>query len=326
MLKSINLSVVIIGRNEEKNIKRCIDSVKENMVNFDDYEIIYVDSCSEDKTLDYVKEYPDIKIYQIACTERLTASKGRYIGAINSSKDYILFLDGDMELIEGWIEDAIQIIKNYEEVAGIVGIRYDVIVYPNNQEKIIQKNYPKKQLKKATHFGGAVLLKRKALISVGNYSPNIIAEEERELYSRFLKNGKYILEFRKPMIKHYIPYTKHKSKLKRLFISKRHYGIGQGFINSIRNKSFKEYLYIHRFYFLGLLTDIISLLLIIFSISIKSFVPIVLLLIAQILLLIINIFFNKWTRYFTNKILALYFIPGLFTYKKDEEIQYKKIR
>ena len=73
--------------------------------------------------------------------------KREYIGAINSSKDYILFLDGDMELIEGWIEDAIQIIENYEEVAGIVGIRYNVIVYPNNQEKIIQINYPEKQLK-----------------------------------------------------------------------------------------------------------------------------------------------------------------------------------
>ncbi|UCC96048.1 MAG: glycosyltransferase, partial [Candidatus Omnitrophota bacterium] len=58
MMQKIPLSVVILTRNEEKNISECIDSVKDWVG-----EIVVVDDYSCDKTIDIVRQHTD-KIHQ----------------------------------------------------------------------------------------------------------------------------------------------------------------------------------------------------------------------------------------------------------------------
>jgi len=53
------LSLCVICKNEEKNIKQLLDSVKGEL--FD--EIIIVDTGSEDKTVDIAKKYTDKVFY-----------------------------------------------------------------------------------------------------------------------------------------------------------------------------------------------------------------------------------------------------------------------
>lgn len=82
------ISVCITAGNEEKNIRRCLDSVT-----WAD-EIVVVDSFSEDKTVEICREYTD-RVYQ---HEWLG-----YIGQKNLIKDlakgpWILFLDADEEV------------------------------------------------------------------------------------------------------------------------------------------------------------------------------------------------------------------------------------
>jgi len=47
------------------------------------------------------------------------------------------------------------------------------------------------------HFGGILVVDRKALITVGNWNPNVIAHEEDELYARFKKSGLRIVRLRR---------------------------------------------------------------------------------------------------------------------------------
>lgn len=82
------ISVCITAGNEEKNIRRCLESVK-----WAD-EIIVVDSFSMDRTVDICKEYTDL-VYQ----HRWLG----YIGQKNLIKDlaegpWILFIDADEEI------------------------------------------------------------------------------------------------------------------------------------------------------------------------------------------------------------------------------------
>ncbi|MCD4680112.1 MAG: glycosyltransferase, partial [Bacteroidales bacterium] len=92
------ISFIIIGRNIENTIAKCIESVIRFIGNNNiiEYEIVYVDSESKDKTIEIAKKYP-IKIFQIK--GQVNAAIGRNVGAKNAKGDILFFIDGDMEIL-----------------------------------------------------------------------------------------------------------------------------------------------------------------------------------------------------------------------------------
>jgi glycosyltransferase involved in cell wall biosynthesis len=55
----LDLSVVIIGKNEEKYLGRCIESVqKAGIISKLSFEIIYVDSASTDNSVKIASQFP----------------------------------------------------------------------------------------------------------------------------------------------------------------------------------------------------------------------------------------------------------------------------
>ena len=92
------ISFIIIGKNIEKTIALCLESIfrftKENDIS--SYEMIYVDSASSDKTIEISKLYP-IRI--ILITGQVNAAIGRNEGAKHAKGEILFFIDGDMELI-----------------------------------------------------------------------------------------------------------------------------------------------------------------------------------------------------------------------------------
>lgn len=67
----MTLSVIIITKNEEKNIRRCLESVR-----FAD-EIIVLDSGSSDKTVVIAKEYTE-HVFQQTGQAMVLKNKGHY--------------------------------------------------------------------------------------------------------------------------------------------------------------------------------------------------------------------------------------------------------
>ena len=80
------LTAVIITKNEEKNIARCLDSL-----NFVD-EIIVVDSGSTDRTKEIVYSYKDVILIE---TEWYGFVQNKRIGIEKSSNNWILWVDAD---------------------------------------------------------------------------------------------------------------------------------------------------------------------------------------------------------------------------------------
>ena len=54
------ITVVIPSKDEEENIAECIESVFVALEGIESFEIILVDSCSEDRTVEIAKKYPDL--------------------------------------------------------------------------------------------------------------------------------------------------------------------------------------------------------------------------------------------------------------------------
>ncbi len=86
------LTAVVITKNEEKNIARCLSSLS-----FVD-EIIVVDSGSTDKTIEIVRTFKDVIIIE---TEWHGFVENKKIGIAQATSDWILWIDADEEVPEG---------------------------------------------------------------------------------------------------------------------------------------------------------------------------------------------------------------------------------
>jgi glycosyltransferase involved in cell wall biosynthesis len=104
----IKLSVVIITFNEEKNIERCINSVKSVAD-----EIIVLDSFSSDKTKEICERH-QVHFFQHAFDGHIQ-QKNRAITF--ASNPHILSLDADEALDQTLIASILEVKKNFNKKA-----------------------------------------------------------------------------------------------------------------------------------------------------------------------------------------------------------------
>ena len=105
------VSVVIVVRNEAKNIVRCLNSIVSNTYPVKYYEIILVDDHSDDNTVDLALslKVSNLRILSLSDYDMKpfgTSFKkaGLSIGVSNAKGEYILTSDGDCWMEADWIE------------------------------------------------------------------------------------------------------------------------------------------------------------------------------------------------------------------------------
>lgn len=102
------LSIIIPVYNVEKYIQRCIQSCLEQDIPLTDYELIIVNDGTPDNSMQIVEKYLNNE-YNIKIINRENGglSAARNTGIINSSGEYVMFLDSD-----DWLEkNSLSIIK-----------------------------------------------------------------------------------------------------------------------------------------------------------------------------------------------------------------------
>lgn len=98
----MKLSIIILTKNGQDGIKKCLDKVTGQKF-WDDFEVIVIDSGSTDKTLDILKDYR-IKLHKIP-PEDFSHSKTRNLGVSLATGEHIVFLTQDAEPVdENWLQ------------------------------------------------------------------------------------------------------------------------------------------------------------------------------------------------------------------------------
>lgn len=101
-MNNLLVSVCISVFNGEQYLRKCLDSVISQEVT--NKEIVLVNDGSEDCTgqimLEYQSRFPEIRIIVVE-QEHTGLAQGRLTGVLNSSGQYITFLDVDDYLVEG---------------------------------------------------------------------------------------------------------------------------------------------------------------------------------------------------------------------------------
>lgn len=105
------VSVVITTKNEEKNIRPCLESIKNQT--WDSIEIIVVDNASTDNTKKIAREYTN-KVFDKGPERSAQRNYGMIVVA---SGDYVIYIDADMLLAPSLIERCVKFIQKSNSVA-----------------------------------------------------------------------------------------------------------------------------------------------------------------------------------------------------------------
>ena len=105
------LTIVIPTHNEEERLPRCLDSILSQ--SFKDFEVICIDNGSTDKTPDILQEYVnrDSRIRGSAYSRHFGTVLARKLALMDAKGEYVMFADGDDELLPGAFADAIRLIE-----------------------------------------------------------------------------------------------------------------------------------------------------------------------------------------------------------------------
>lgn len=115
------LSVIIPAYNGEKTLGEQLDALKAQSCEHN-WEIIIVNNCSTDRTLDIVYDYqrtmPNLQIVQ--ALEKQGMGYARNVGARAAAGDAFIFCDADDVATPGWLHAMAEALAKHDLVAGAI--------------------------------------------------------------------------------------------------------------------------------------------------------------------------------------------------------------
>lgn len=181
------VGVVAIGRNEGERLRRCLESVRELA-----WYRVYVDSGSTDGSV-AMSRAVGVNVLELDLTTPFTAARARNEGSRrllgeHPELDYVFFVDGDCEVVAGWLGSAVRFLDARADVAIAWGRRRER--YPGrsiyNMLCDIEWDIPPGE---TAICGGDAVIRVQALKTVGGYRDDLICGEEPEMCVRLRRAG-----------------------------------------------------------------------------------------------------------------------------------------
>ena len=134
------ISIVVPLYNAEKYIETCIVSILNQT--FENFEVIVVDDCSTDNTLEIVQKFDDPRIKIVHQFKNSGESASRNLGLANARGKYVYFMDDDDAILEDNLENFYRAAE--ESNADIVHMNAWIDTdekFPSGADAIINKEY-----------------------------------------------------------------------------------------------------------------------------------------------------------------------------------------
>jgi GT2 family glycosyltransferase len=189
MVRAIErLGVVVIGRNEGPRLVRSLDSVRERAS-----LVVYVDSGSTDRSVDNARAR-GVEVVNLDMNVPFTAARARNAGferllQLRPDVEHVFFVDGDCEVLDGFLEAAIAEMDVRPDVVAVCGYRRERFPEKSLYNRVCDVEWRSGPVGECRAFGGDVLIRVDALRAVGGYDPDVIAAEDDELGIRLRRAG-----------------------------------------------------------------------------------------------------------------------------------------
>lgn len=179
--------VVIIGRNEGERLRRCLASVTPYVT-----IVVYVDSGSTDGSIQAARD-AGAEVVELDMSMPFTAARARNQGLARlmrwrDSLEFVQFVDGDCEVVSGWLDAALEFLEGHPDHAVVCGRRRERYPERSIYNRLCDDEW-NTPLGEALTCGGDALMRIASLQAVGGYRDSLIAGEEPELCLRLRQAG-----------------------------------------------------------------------------------------------------------------------------------------
>jgi glycosyltransferase involved in cell wall biosynthesis len=190
------ISVIIPTRNAADKIEKCLEAVFAQSTK--PYEVIVVDGRSTDDTVEKARKFPVKVFFQ----DYGACGAARQIGVENAEGEYTAFTDADCVPSRDWLKNLVAELRG--DVVGVGGrienigegrwtsaINLAFATFLGSGRSIQGRTFKTKKLVKSVSASNSMYRKRD-LIKIGGFNPDLSGADEIELNARLLKTGKLL--------------------------------------------------------------------------------------------------------------------------------------
>lgn len=295
------ISFIVIGKNEEKHLKSCFESIFKVIegCNLEENEIIYVDSNSIDNSLAIAKSV-DINV-TLKITQNESPAAGRNLGAKYAKGEYLFFIDGDMVLSESLCAKFFKKKKPlYDFLTGFF------ICVDEDSNKTIQYK-PNKEVESTIDSNGCFIIKKEIWEELGGMDIAFKkpAYEDYDFFVRCRKKKYSLKRLNSPMAYHnLVPYINVSRMWKEVLSGEKIFSRAYFYRKNIFNRFALKLLLRHEYSFLSLL--FCAALISIFSVEICIVLHIIVLIFRSTLKS--KLLFLRWINYLFYYIFRDFFL------------------
>lgn len=121
MINKEFVSIIIVMRNEEKYIEKCLLSILNQDYPKDNYEIIIVDGMSDDKSVQIINKYKKSNNFRLFFNEKKTLASGWNIGIKNSKGSIVIRPDAHSTIESNFIKENIKTLQDNPDAICVGG-------------------------------------------------------------------------------------------------------------------------------------------------------------------------------------------------------------
>ena len=194
------VGAVVIGRNEGERLKRCIVSLKDAVE-----LVVYVDSGSTDGSVEFANEQ-GAEVVELDMSRPFTAARARNAGLKRlrerrSDIDLVQFVDGDCEVIDGWLSRAAELLEKRADAVIVCGRTQELNRSGTVYNRLCDMEFDHRA-GDVDSCGGIFMGRAEPITKIGGFNETIIAGEEPELCLRLRNEDWKVVRIDDPMVWH----------------------------------------------------------------------------------------------------------------------------
>jgi GT2 family glycosyltransferase len=195
------VGVVAIGRNEGRRLERALQAVVRRV-----RTVVYVDSGSTDGSAEMARRL-GVTVAELDRSQRVTHAKARNLGfetimKLRPDLELVHFLDGDCEIVEGWLDRAVEFLDERPDVVWTCGRILELHPEQSIYNRLRGLEWNWHEAGEVDGSAGNGLTRAAAIRDVGGFNGELIAGADWEICLRLRQHGGKIYRLDADMCRH----------------------------------------------------------------------------------------------------------------------------